>query len=155
MLASTGTDPSLRVDPARKYTIILWSLESDWLQHSLMDSAARILIVDDDTNLSLMVARFLGGSNGYHVQVVNQPEEAMDAAKQFRPDLILLDWDMPGMRGEEVLSELRRCDETASTRVALFSGTLQCSSETTGRTWFLPKPITLSRLLSNIQSILL
>jgi two-component system alkaline phosphatase synthesis response regulator PhoP len=120
-----------------------------------MDSAARILIVDDDTNLSLMIARFLGGPGGYRVQVVNQPEEAMDAARGFRPDLILLDWDMPGMRGEEVLSELRRCDQTASTRVAFFSGTLQSSSETTGRTWFLPKPIALNRLLSNVQAILL
>ena len=120
-----------------------------------MDSAARILIVDDDTSLTQVIARFLGGMNGYQVRVVNRPKEAMDAARKFRPDLILLDWDMPGMRGEEVLSEVRQCHEIASTRVAVFSGTLQCSSETTDRTWFLPKPIALSRLLSNIQLILL
>ena len=119
-----------------------------------MDSAARILLVDDDSNLTLMVARFLRKTSDYEVQIVNKPEEALDAAKKFRPDLILLDWEMPRMRGEEVLAEVRRCEEIASTRVAFFSGTLQGSSETAERTWFLPKPIQMNRLLSNIQAIL-
>ena len=119
-----------------------------------MDSAARILLVDDDANLTQMISRFLRGATDYEIRIVNRPEEAIDATRQFRPDLILLDWDMPGMRGEEVLSELRGCDGISSTKVALFTGTLHGTSETTERTWFLPKPMALTELLSMVQAIL-
>jgi len=120
-----------------------------------MASTARILIVDDDTNLTLLVTRFLSHASRYQVRAVNRPQEAIDAARDFRPDLILLDWDMPGMRGEEVLSELRQCEEVASTRVALFTGRLRCNSDRAEGTWFLPKPIAMATLLSNVQAILL
>jgi len=119
-----------------------------------MDSAARILIVDDDKNLTLLISRFLKQASGYQVRAINRPQEAMDAAKEFRPDLILLDWDMPGMRGEEVLSELRRCEQTSSTKVALFTGALRGNSENAEGTWFLPKPIAMTKLLANVHEIL-
>jgi hypothetical protein len=57
--------------------------------------------------------------------------------------------------GRRVLSELRQCEEVASTRVALFTGRLRCNSDRAEGTWFLPKPIAMATLLSNVQAILL
>ena len=67
---------------------------------------SRILIVDDEPNIVLAL-ELLMKKEGYEVRAVADGERAVQAAKEFRPDLILLDIMMPKMDGYEVCQSIR------------------------------------------------
>ena len=66
----------------------------------------RILIVDDEPNIVLAL-ELLMKKEGYEVHTVADGERAVQAAKELRPDLILLDIMMPKMDGYEVCQSIR------------------------------------------------
>lgn len=66
----------------------------------------RILIVDDEPNIVLAL-ELLMKREGYEVLTVDDGQKAFDAAKEFRPDLILLDIMMPKIDGYEVCQRIR------------------------------------------------
>jgi putative two-component system response regulator len=68
---------------------------------------ARILIIDDDVRNLKLLARLLGESGYTSVQVTADPRSALPVFAEFHPDLILLDLQMPGMDGFEVMAELQ------------------------------------------------
>ena len=70
-------------------------------------AAERILIADDDAAMRQMIAQYLA-SEGYRVLEAGDGPEALDLARRERPDLVLLDWMMPGMSGLDVCRSLRR-----------------------------------------------
>jgi CheY-like chemotaxis protein len=59
-------------------------------------SKRRVLIVDDFVNLSRLAGMILENSGNYEVMIVNESIRALPVALQFRPDVMLLDVDMPG-----------------------------------------------------------
>ncbi|HWR96854.1 MAG TPA: response regulator [Candidatus Methanoperedens sp.] len=67
---------------------------------------ARILIADDEPNLVLAL-ELLMKREGHDILAVGDGEAAVEAARAFRPDLILLDVMMPKMDGYEVCQRLR------------------------------------------------
>ena len=67
---------------------------------------ARILIADDEPNIVLAL-ELLMKREGHEIRSVGDGELAVEAAKAFRPDLILLDVMMPKMDGYEVCQRLR------------------------------------------------
>lgn len=69
-------------------------------------SKKRVLIIDDDAAMSGLLEEFCE-ELGCDVQCVNDSRLAVDAARQYKPDLITLDLDMPHKDGLEVLRELR------------------------------------------------
>ena len=69
--------------------------------------AKKILIIDDEGNIADMIAAFCQ-SYGFETMVLNGGETALDAAKEFKPDLITLDLVMPGTSGFEVAEMLKR-----------------------------------------------
>jgi CheY-like chemotaxis protein len=77
-------------------------------------SKRRVLIVDDDINLSRLASMILENSGEYEVMIVNESLRALLAAVQFRPDVMVLDVDMPGKDGgdlaREAASDLRLRD---------------------------------------------
>ena len=68
---------------------------------------SRILVVDDEPNLSGLVRFFLEKTQRFEVRVENRSSLALAAARDFRPDMILLDVDMPGKDGGEVAREIQ------------------------------------------------
>lgn len=66
----------------------------------------RILIVDDEPNIVLAL-ELLMRREGYEIRSVNDGEKAVEAAADFRPDLILLDVMLPRMDGFEVCQLIR------------------------------------------------
>ena len=81
----------------------------------------RILLVDDDPDVGALVSRALGQVEGYTVQVCGSSIDALERARSFQPDLILLDVMMPGMDGPETLKALRANETTASIPVIFMS----------------------------------
>jgi DNA-binding response OmpR family regulator len=69
---------------------------------------SRILVVDDEPNLSGLIARCLERTERFDVRVENRSALALSAACEFRPNLILLDVDMPGKDGGQVALEMEK-----------------------------------------------
>ena len=68
--------------------------------------AVRIMIVDDEPNIVVSL-EFLMRQKGYETQVARDGEEALAAVESFRPDLVLLDVNVPRRDGFEVCQKLR------------------------------------------------
>ncbi len=62
----------------------------------------RILAVDDEPNLSDLVRLFLEKTKRFEVRTENRAANVLASAREFRPELILLDVDMPGQDGGEI-----------------------------------------------------
>ncbi len=72
----------------------------------MSEGTARILIVEDEEKLAKFVQLELG-YEGYEVIVANDGLSGLMAARDNEPDLVLLDWMMPGLTGVEVCRRLR------------------------------------------------
>jgi DNA-binding response OmpR family regulator len=79
-----------------------------------------ILIVDDDKQLATVFQAALTAV-GYQVRVANDGTSGMDAARQQKFDLILLDEMMPDMSGNEVLKTLKSDEATKSMPIAMLT----------------------------------
>lgn len=62
----------------------------------------RILVIDDNVNASRVARVFLERTGQYEVQELNDPCQALEVVREFRPDLILLDVCMPNVEGSVV-----------------------------------------------------
>ena len=67
----------------------------------------RILVVDDEPAITRMVKLNLEQTGRYEVRTENLGRRAIESARDFRPDLILLDVMMPGMLGSEIAAQLK------------------------------------------------
>lgn len=89
-----------------------------------MNEKKKILLVEDDTALA-GVYRSRLELEGFEVRVVNDGEQALSAAIDFDPDLILLDAMMPKISGFDVLDILRNTPETANIRIVMLTALSQ------------------------------
>jgi CheY-like chemotaxis protein len=67
----------------------------------------RILVVDDEPAITRMIKLNLEQTGRYEVRTENLARMAIEAAREFRPDLILMDVMMPGMLGSEITAQLQ------------------------------------------------
>lgn len=89
-----------------------------------MNEKKKILLVEDDTALA-GVYRSRLELEGFEVREVNDGEQALSAAIDFDPDLILLDAMMPKISGFDVLDILRNTPETANIRIVMLTALSQ------------------------------
>lgn len=75
-----------------------------------MDTKKKILIIDDEIDLTQMLG-FQFGALGFEVKTASDGLAALEVIGQFRPDLIILDINMPRMGGMEFYSKI--CDSNA------------------------------------------
>lgn len=116
----------------------------------------RILIVDDETDFVELVQVRLAGL-GCEFLVANDGVQALSQARQFKPDLILLDILLPDLDGLSVCEILKRQPSTKKIPIIFMSA---LSSEVTKRTVateaddFFTKPLDLERLRRRIAELL-
>lgn len=89
-----------------------------------MDTKKKILLVEDDTALAGVYKSRLE-LEGFDVRDVNNGEEALSAAVDYKPDLVLLDAMMPKISGFDVLDILRNTPETTNIRVIMLTALSQ------------------------------
>lgn len=120
-------------------------------------SKAQILIVDDDVALARFLSAMLERTGLYQTRVETRPFAVLATAREFVPDLILMDVDMPGKDGGEVARALRKVPEFAETPIlfltALVSKNEASLRDVVGGKRILAKPVEPHTLLSCIEHI--
>ena len=91
---------------------------------TIMDVKKKILLVEDDEALAAVYKSRLD-IEGFDTKGVFNGEEALSAAMEFKPDLILLDAMMPKISGFDVLDILRNTQETSQIRVIMLTALSQ------------------------------
>lgn len=89
-----------------------------------MDEKKKILLVEDDVALAAVYRSRLE-LEGFDIREVNNGEDALSAAVEFKPDLILLDAMMPKISGFDVLDILRNTPDTTNIRVIMLTALSQ------------------------------
>ena len=119
----------------------------------------KTVLVADDKATSRELVRTVLEKSGYTVAEASDGIEALRNARELKPDLIILDLDMPGMDGFGVIQEIRRDRELAATPVlALTASAMQGDREralSAGFTGYIAKPIQLNALRSEVERLLL
>jgi DNA-binding response OmpR family regulator len=118
----------------------------------------RLLIVDDEESTRLLLARLLSKDLKVDAQLVGTCEQALRLAKNFAYDAILLDLQMPGIGGFEVLKEIRAGSANMTTPVMIVS--VLSDPETNerciaaGADGFLVKPVERRALVYAVKALL-
>lgn len=117
----------------------------------------RVLVVDDDRTLVALLKEGLE-STGYEVAVAFDGLQGILQAHQFRPDLIVLDFYMPGGGGATVYERLRLAPDTKDTPIVFSTSVpleqLKGHVKPSAQTYFLKKPIGLQQVLAVMSSVL-
>ena len=120
-------------------------------------AAHRILVVDDEADITALVAYHLAKA-GYRVATAATGRDALRAAREERPDLVVLDLMLPGVSGFDVLAELRRLDETKDLGVILLTARKEEPDRIKGLTLgaddYLPKPFSPQELVLRVGAVL-
>lgn len=121
-------------------------------------NTARVLVVDDEPDITEIVDSFLTDS-GYTVAVENSPEQAVDRAKEFMPNVILLDIMMPGTSGYDVCQRIKAEPELAHIPVIFLTG--KDKGDDMGRSFksggdmYIKKPFSCERLLEIVNIVVM
>src|SRR5690349_23811440 len=117
----------------------------------------RILVVDDEPDITALVAYHLAKS-GYRVTTAANGRDALRAAREERPDLVVLDLMLPGISGYDVLAELRRREETRDVGVILLTARRdepdRIKGLSLGADDYLTKPFSPAELTLRVQALL-
>lgn len=118
---------------------------------------SKILIVDDEPDIVEFISYSLK-SKGYHIATAGDGVEAIRKAKEFRPDLILLDVMMPNKDGIQTIKELRQLPDFEQTAIIFLTALSDERSEIeglkTGADDYIAKPIKPELLATRISAAL-
>ncbi len=116
---------------------------------------AKLLVVDDEPNIVELLAASLRYA-GFEVATARNGHDALKVAREFRPDLLLLDVMMPGIDGFEVVRRLR--GEGARCPVLFLTARGATEDKVTGLTLggddYVTKPFSLEEVIARIRALL-
>jgi two-component system phosphate regulon response regulator PhoB len=119
--------------------------------------SARIMIVEDEEPLTLLL-RYNLESEGYDVDTVARGDDADTRLKEAVPDLIVLDWMLPGLSGIELCRRLRARPETRSLPIIMLTARGEESERvrglSTGADDYIVKPFSVPELLARVRALL-
>jgi CheY-like chemotaxis protein len=122
-------------------------------------SKKRILVIDDEPSITRLLKLNLEQTDLYEVREENNSTRAVDAAREFKPDLVISDVMMPEVGGGEVAAQLR--EDPALRRVPVIFLTAAVRKEELGGPeaviagrLYIAKPLDVKSLLAAIQRIL-
>lgn len=123
------------------------------------DTRKKLLIIDNEEELTEMLKTALEELGGFHVRTENNPSCAVEAAMQFLPDLIVLDIKMPDLDGADVILRLRNESRLTRIPVVFLTGNVsenECRGQggRIGNCRFLPKTMRLDNLVACLNETL-
>lgn len=128
------------------------------MSYKIPVATARILVIDDEPEITEIVETFLTEA-GHTVAVVNSANEAVEKARAFKPQVILLDIMMPEMDGYDICQELKSDPRFRDVPIIFLTG--KDRSDDMGRSFksggdmFIKKPFSCERLLEIVSIVLM
>jgi two-component system alkaline phosphatase synthesis response regulator PhoP len=117
-------------------------------------STAKILVIDDEESILNLVTAYLQ-QEGYQFYTAKDGPSGLKAAQTYRPDLIVLDINLPGMDGIELLTQLRReSDVYVIMLTAKVEETDKVIGLSVGADDYLTKPFSPRELMARIKAAL-
>lgn len=120
----------------------------------------RILVVDDQPHIARITRMMLEQAGKYDIAQETRSSQVLDTAREFSPDAIVLDLNMPGKDGRDIARELWKDDALHSTAILFFCGLVPprdaaLEDSARGPFRFVSKLIPSQDLISEIDEILL
>src|ERR1700676_1921347 len=119
--------------------------------------SARILVVEDEEALTTLL-RYNLDAEGYDVETVGRGDDADTRLKERVPDLIVLDWMLPGLSGIELCRRLRARPETRQLPIIMLTARGEESERVrglaTGADDYIVKPFSVPELLARVRALL-
>jgi two-component system, OmpR family, phosphate regulon response regulator PhoB len=123
----------------------------------LSDMSASILIVEDESSIQQLLEYNLK-AEGYRTRLVETGEEVRPAIADEVPDLVLLDWMLPGISGIDVCRLIRARPETQGLPIIMLTArgeeTEMLRGLSTGADDYIVKPFSMPELLARIRTVL-
>lgn len=117
-------------------------------------NGAKILVVDDEPQIRRVLRSTLS-TRGYVITEAAGGDAALESFRKERPDLVLLDMNMPGMDGIEVCREIRRSSEAAIIMLTVRSAERdKVAALDAGADDYVVKPFSIEELLARIRAAL-
>jgi len=117
----------------------------------------RILVVDDESHILHVVSLKLRNA-GYEVITAEDGEEALEAALEHRPDLVITDYQMPVMTGLELCKQLKQNETTASIPALMLTargiGLEAEVAQQTNITGVMSKPFSPREILARVHELI-
>jgi DNA-binding response OmpR family regulator len=125
------------------------------LESVLQVANKRIFIVDDEEDLNRLMKLSLESAGDFDVDYVSQPQNALGSAREFGPDLMILDLVMPGMDGGELVMKIKEDEVLRNVPVIFLTASISTGLRDDGSTLFgypcLKKPVAMDELLDLIE----
>jgi len=118
---------------------------------------AKVLVVEDDEPIALLL-RYNLEAEGFRVHVIGRGDEVEVAIAEDPPDLIILDWMLPGLSGLELCRRLRSAKYQRSIPILILTARAEEADRvrglTTGADDYVVKPFSVPELMARIRAIL-
>lgn len=117
----------------------------------------KVLVVEDEEALSVLL-RYNLESEGYDVETVNRGDEAEIRLKENLPDIVVLDWMLPGLSGIELCRRLRARAETERLPILMLTARSEEAERvrglSTGADDYMVKPFSVPEFLARVRALL-
>ena len=119
----------------------------------------RILVVDDDIRATRMLKVGLEKTGVFEVREVNHGVEALTAAREFSPDMVLLDVCIPDVPGSEIAFQIKNQADLRGTPIVFLTcivseKELAEKRGVIGGHRYIAKPTRLEQVIANVESVL-
>ncbi len=112
----------------------------------------RILLIDDELSFNRVLKLNLEETGAYEVRTKKKGTEALAAAREFKPDLILLDVVMPEISGGEVASQIEADPDLKNTQIVFLTATAEKDYEgIVASRALIRKPATVEEIIECIE----
>jgi len=126
-----------------------------------MADKKKVLVIDDEEEICMFTKTMLERSGKFEVLTSSDATTGINLAKSNRPDIVLLDINMPLMDGGDVAQAIRDFEPISRIPILFVTALLKkdeagaASEGSIGKNYFLAKPIAAQELIAKIDSILL
>lgn len=126
----------------------------DLLDHNRV----RVLVVDDDPSIVRIIEEMLGREERFEIRTASTGYDAGMMTREFRPNIVLLDYMLPDVNGNIVCERIKSDSELSDTKIIIISGVVRqaeidCLLES-GADAFIPKPFQVEELIEKIDGLI-
>ncbi|MCS7229243.1 MAG: response regulator [Candidatus Kryptonium sp.] len=118
------------------------------------ETKGKILIVEDDQSYAEILKRVIA-KNGYDVKLAYNGIDGFNQMMEYKPDIAIVDWMMPGMSGIELVRKIKEDQELKFSYVIMLTARVETEDKVTGLEAgaddFITKPVDFSELIARIK----